>query len=553
MLLQTLHTSMITPPKVHSHSPPFLLIFILSTFLITLCFFVSERKVASYLSAIGQRFLSLYRSFGTYIAFVTILITVYMTPPNYVSFGYLFLLLFWITGRQLVEKTRKRLWFPLKAYSIVMFILIYILSIFPSFEGWISTKVDLYKYLGYNSEAAVFENVSEALAITIAMQLYSYERRQNRYPNLEDTNRLQFGVIGFIRRLLIWHSQKILFAAMFYAAISPISAFGFLYLLGTVFCSILPKASRIPSKSFLVYTGFLVTSEYLFQLCGEQASMFPGQKHSAFSNFLGLKVYQPGARGLEAGLRAKVLVIAACTLQYNVFHWLEVLPSWLSGVGQWEEPCPLFFSQEDVLPVASIPDEDNVFSSIKKMGLRSINSWPANSQESSGDSGTKSNNRRYMLGYFWGQVNENHKWKKKQVLFLRKERFEMQKTSLKIYLKFWMENMFILFGLEINMIALLLASFALLNAISLLYIASLAACVVLGRQLVQRSWSLFVVLFASVLLLEYFAIWKTERPLSEFGESDNTLHCHDCWRTSEFHFSYCRRCWLGTVLSSSSF
>ncbi|CAH1447448.1 unnamed protein product [Lactuca virosa] len=507
-----------------------------------------ERKVASYLSAIGQRFLSLYRSFGTYIAFVTILITVYMTPPNYVSFGYLFLLLFWITGRQLVEKTRKRLWFPLKAYSIVMFILIYILSIFPSFEGWISTKVDLYKYLGYNSEAAVFENVSEALAITIAMQLYSYERRQNRYPNLEDTNRLQFGVIGFIRRLLIWHSQKILFAAMFYAAISPISAFGFLYLLGTVFCSILPKASRIPSKSFLVYTGFLVTSEYLFQLCGEQASMFPGQKHSAFSNFLGLKVYQPGARGLEAGLRAKVLVIAACTLQYNVFHWLEVLPSWLSGVGQWEEPCPLFFSQEDVLPVASIPDEDNVFSSIKKMGLRSINSWPANNQESSGDSGTKNNNRRYMLGYFWGQVNENHKWKKKQVLFLRKERFEMQKTSLKIYLKFWMENMFILFGLEINMIALLLASFALLNAISLLYIASLAACVVLGRQLVQRSWSLFVVLFASVLLLEYFAIWKTERPLSEFGESDNTLHCHDCWRTSEFHFSYCRRCWLGLTV-----
>ncbi|KAI3752438.1 hypothetical protein L2E82_24470 [Cichorium intybus] len=446
-----------------------------------------ERKVASYLSAIGQRFLSLYRSFGTYIAFVTILITVYMTRPNYVSFGYLFLLLFWITGRQLVEKTRKRL---------------------------------------------------------------CYERRQNRYPNLEDTNRLQFGVIGFIRRLLIWHSQKMLFAAMFYAAISPISAFGFLYLLGTVFCSILPKASRVPSKSFLVYTGFLVTSEYLFQLCGEQAEMFPGQKHSAFSNFLGLKVYQPGARGLEAGLRAKVLVIAACTLQYNVFHWLEVLPSWLSGVGQWEEPCPLFFSQEDVLPIASIPNEDdNVFSSVRKMGLRSINSWPNNGDEK--PETAKSTSRRYMLGYFWGQVNENHKWKKKQVLFLRKERFEMQKTSLKIYLKFWMENMFILFGLEINMIALLLASFALLNAISLLYIASLAACVVLGRQLVQRSWSLFVVLFASVLLLEYFAIWKTERSLTEFGPGPSktaTLHCHDCWRTSEHHFNYCRRCWLGLTV-----
>lgn len=350
--------------------------------------FVTERKVASYLSAIGQKFLSLYRSFGTYIAFITILVTIYMSRPNYVSFGYLFLLLFWITGRQLIEKSSKRLWFPLKTYSITMFILIYMLCIFRTFEEWISTKVDIHTYLGYNPESTVFENVSESLAITVAMQLYSYERRQNRFPNLEDTNRLQFGVIGFIRRLLIWHSQKILFFAMFYASISPISFFGLLYLLGTVFCSILPKASRFPSKSFLTYTGFVATSEYLFQLCGRQFEMFPGQKHSSWSNFLGLKVYEYGAWGLEAGLRAKVLVIAACTLQYNVFHWLEKMPSWLSGVGQWEEPCALFFSQEDVLPVVT-SNEDNISSPAKKFRLKSSSSWPANNQELEGQRGMK--------------------------------------------------------------------------------------------------------------------------------------------------------------------
>lgn len=264
------------------------------------------------------------------------------------------------------------------------------LSIFPSFEEWVSTKVDLYTYLGYNSEVSVFQNVAESLAITIAMQLYSYERRQNRYPNLEDTNRLQFGVIGFIRRLLIWHSQKILFFSMFYASISPISLSGLVYLLGTVFCSILPKASRIPSKSFLVYTGFLATTEYLFQLCGEQFEMFPGQKHFYLSNFLGFKVYQSGAWGLEAGLRAKVLVISACTLQYNVFHWLEMMPSWLSGVGQWEEPCPLFFSQEDVLPISITPNGDNISSPFTKFGLKSSNSWPENNQELEGQPGMRS-------------------------------------------------------------------------------------------------------------------------------------------------------------------
>ncbi|KAJ9547657.1 hypothetical protein OSB04_020200 [Centaurea solstitialis] len=504
-----------------------------------------ERKVASYLHKIGQKFLSLYRSLGTYIAFVTILVTVYMARPNFVSFGFIFLLLFWITGRQLVEKTKRRLWFPLKLYSISMFVLVYSLSIFPTFETWVSTKFDLYANLGYNPESSLLENVSESLAITIVMQLYSYERRQSRYRTLEDPNRLQFGIIGFVRRLLIWHSQKILFAAMFYAAISPISAFGFLYLLGIVCCSILPKPSRVPSKTFLVYTGFLVTIEYLFQMLGKYVEMFPGQKLHGLSVFLGLKVYGPGFWGVEAGLRGKVMVVAACTLQYNVFYWLEMMPSWLSGVGQWEEPCPLFFSEDDVLPVVDGRDRETVPGN----GMRSSKSWP-----SIGDAGSKtgvleSGNRSFLFGFFSGSGNEGNKWNKKRVLDLRKERFEMQKTSLKVYLKFWMENMFILFGLEITMIALLLASFALLNAISILYIASLAACVLLSRQLIRKGWPVFVFVFAAILVVEYFAIWRNKIFSSEQPPPlETSMHCHDCWRRSDEYFSYCRDCWLGLTV-----
>ncbi|XP_076898654.1 piezo-type mechanosensitive ion channel homolog isoform X1 [Bidens hawaiensis] len=505
-----------------------------------------ERKVASYLSAIGQKFLSLYRSFGTYIAFVTILITVYMARPNFVSFGFIFLLLFWITGRQLVQKTKRRLWYPLKLYSIIMLILTYILSIFPAFESWVSTKFDLYTYFGYNPEASLLTNVYESLAIMIVMQLYSYERRQSRYRILEDPNRMQIGFVGFIRRLLIWHSQKILFAAMFYAAISPISAFGFLYLLGIVLCSVLPKASRIPSKTFLVYTGVLVTVEYLFQMLGGFVGLFPGEKYYSLSVFLGLKVYEPGFRGVEAGLRAKVLVIAACTLQYNVFYWLKMMPSWFSGIGQWDEPCPLFFSEEDVLRNV---DNNNAMASSSsgvKTGMRSSSSWPSVDDSGTKTGVTESNSRRYVLGYFLGSVNESHKWNKKRVLELKKERFRMQITSLKVYLKFWMENMFILFGLEITMIALLLTSFALLNAISILYIASLVACVLLGRQFIRKAWPLFVFLFAAVLVLEYFAIWRN--PIPSETEPVTTIRCHDCWRSSDQYFSYCCDCWLGLTV-----
>ncbi|XP_057780295.1 piezo-type mechanosensitive ion channel homolog isoform X2 [Salvia miltiorrhiza] len=517
-----------------------------------------ERRVALYLSAIGEKFLSIYRSFGTYIAFLTILFAVYLVRPNYISFGYIFLLLIWIIGRQLVERTKQRLWFPLKAYAIVVFIFIYVLSIFPTFETWMSKKVNLYVCFGYNTEASLLENLWESLAIVIVMQLYSYERRQSKHMNLEDADPLQFGILGFIKRFLIWHSQKILFVALFYASLSPISAFGFLYILGLILSSTLPKASRIPSKSFLIYTGFLVSTEYLFQMWGKLAQMFPGQKHNNLSIFLGLQVYTPSFEGLEAGLRPKVLVIAACILQYNVFHWLERMSSSLPNAGRSEEPCPLFVSEEDVSSAVLTPSEDNETSSESgdpsRRRIRS-NSWSSfqhvndqPSQDLSRGFHENGSNRKFSFGYIWGSIKDSHKWNKKRVVTLRQERFEMQKTMLKVYLKFWIENMFNLFGLEINMLALLLASFALLNAMSMFYIASLATCVLLARPIIHKLWPIFVILFAIILLAEYFAMWSTVMPFSQHVQTPTDARCHGCWKDSSIYFQYCEMCWLGIIV-----
>ena len=492
---------------------------------------------------------------------MTILLTVYLVRPNHISLGYILFLLVWIIGRQLVERTKRRLWFPLKAYSIMVFVFLYSLSSFSSFEMWLSSLIDLYFYLGYNSEASSLENVWESLAALIVMQLYSYERRQSRNNRSDDSDPVECGVLGFLKRFLIWHSQKILFIALFYASLSPISAFGFLYLIGLVICSTLPKDSRVPSKSFLVYTGFLVTAEYLFQMWGEQAGMFPGQKHSDLSLILGFSVFKPGFWGLESGLRGKVLVIAACTLQYNVFRWLEKMPSTIVNKGKWEEPCPLFVSEEDDSVDVSISNEDTKplsdsgALSVKREGVTS-NSWPFLNSGLPQASNTVSSKARvfeggstnkYSFGYIWGSTKESHKWNKKRILALRKERFETQKTLLKIYLKFWMENLFTLFGLEINMIALLLASFVLLNAISMLYIALLAACVLLSRRIIRKLWPILIFLFASILILEYFAIWKSIWSLNQHIPSDTNIQCHDCWRSSTLYFQYCKNCWLGII------
>ncbi|KAL8092740.1 hypothetical protein AgCh_034845 [Apium graveolens] len=520
----------------------------------------NEREIASYLSAISQKILTIYRSFGTYIALMTILVAVYLVNPNYTSFGYLFLLLVWITGRQLVEKTKRRLWFPLKVYSILVFVFIYTLSIFPSVEEWLSSKLDLYSIFGYSPQAPLLQNLWESLAIMIVMQLYSYERRQSKFLVTENQTHVQFGALGFIRRLLIWHSQKLLLAALFYASLSPISAWGFLYLIGLVLCSNLPKASRIPSKLFLVYTGILVTAEYLFQMWGKHAEMFPSQKHYWLSLILGIQAYRPGFWGLEAGLRGKILVIAACTLQYNVFHWLEQIPSSLLDDNTWEEPCPLFVSTEDVLPVVSSSDGDHdptlSLSHEKRRGWTS-SSWPSlhtDLNQSSHDvsyseSGSASNrSAKYTFGYIWGSIKEGHNWNKKRILDLRKERFDIQKTTLKTYLMFWMENMFNLFGLEINMITLLLASFLLLNAVSILYVACLSACVLIGRRVIRKLWPIIVFLFASILVLEYFAIWNHLMSLNPQGPGGTDSHCHDCSRISNTYFHYCTKCWLGLIV-----
>ncbi|KAI9080274.1 hypothetical protein K1719_037668 [Acacia pycnantha] len=210
--------------------------------------------------------------------------------------------------------------------------------------------------------------------------------------------------------------------------------------------------------------------------------MFPGQKHYDISLFLGFHVFQQGFWGLESGLRGKVLIFS-------------------SG-----------------------------FSKIADAA-------------SSKPGGSDNISRKYSFGFIWGSTKESHKWNKR-IVALRKERFETQKSLLKIYLKFWMENMVNLFGLEINMIALLLASFALLNAISILYIALLAACVLLSRQIIRKVWPIFIFLFASILILEYFVIWMDE--LNSHVPSE--IHCHDCWRSSTKYFHYCKRCWLGLIV-----
>ncbi|CAI9102322.1 OLC1v1000569C1 [Oldenlandia corymbosa var. corymbosa] len=507
---------------------------------------VHERRTALYLSAMGQKFLYAYRACGTYIVCLTVLLTVYLVRPNYTSFGYLFFLLLWMSARQLMEKTRKHFWFPLKVYAIAVFILIYVLNVFVSFKRWLSSLIDLQLVFGYSVDASMLENIWESLAVLIVVVLYSYERRQSKYLQSVAGESPEYISFSFIKRLLIWHCEKILSLSVLYASMSPISASGFVYLLGLVLCSTFPKSSRIPSKCFMCYSGFLLMINYLFQMFGEKAKMLPGQTYSNLPILLGLRLFKPGFSGLESGLRAKVLVIVACVLQYNVFFWLENMPREKGHGGKWEEPCGLFNLMDDTSRTSIYAKESEPTAEtsplFRKKNASMNSSWPSFDVSTEVLEDKKNRYSRHI----WG--SSSFKWNRKWLLLWRKERLDMQIATLKIYMKVWIENAFNLFGLEINMIALLLASFATLNSISLLYVTALAVCILVPRQNLQRFWPLFVLAFASVLILEYWMIWMSivdannQFPISQYGR------CHDCWRNSSVFVDFCRKCWLGIVV-----
>jgi hypothetical protein len=54
--------------------------------------------------------------------------------------------------------------------------------------------------------------------------------------------------------------------------------------------------------------------------------------------------------------------------------------------------------------------------------------------------------------------------------------------------------------------------------------------------------------FASILILEYFVIWKSMVPSNQHIPSETDVHCHDCWESSALYFQYCKNCWIGITL-----
>ncbi|CAM6103082.1 unnamed protein product [Calypogeia fissa] len=561
--------------------------------------------VTKNLAAIAEIIRSTYRSFGTYIAYGTVLIVIYFVEPNYISLGYLCLLLVWVIGRQILGHTEAPLWYPMMVFAGVVFVFRYALTAIPALQDFTSDWFSLHKDFGFNKDASLLGHLWDSLAILCAMQLYRFERSQVAVlveggDQINDSMSSGRGVLGFLRRFIILHCGKVLTLAVFFSCITPVSATGFLYLVMLIVTCNMSKSSRLPAQLFAVYTGLLAVTEYLFQMWGDEAEMFPGQAHGEFALWIGFHVYGEGFKGTEFGLRTKVLVLVACILQYTSFRWLDQLPSSLRAHGQFEEPCPLFLPyryRNNISHHPSVGSEsgsektrDRVVQVGLKIGASDVQNGgqtgilhresskvsedtakgktprkltyvlpdaPSSSPKtpirdgpgSSSSRDTEEFPSKSKLGSPWGSAKESRRWTKRAVLLVKQERYEAQCRTLSIYVKHKVENFFQLYGLEVCMLSLLMASFALLNVISLLYVFVLGICILLKRPALRIIWPFLVISFALVLVVEYAVLGK--KPPSwivppSLHESD--IRCTNCLYSPNGQSAYCWKCWLGLAV-----
>lgn len=538
----------------------------------------SAHWITRFLATTAEKVRHTYHMFSTYIAYGTVLLVVYSVDQNYVAFGYLCLLLFWIAGRQVVGRTEKRLWFPLLMYSAAVFVVRYTLSAFPILHHYVDVRVSLRLYLGFDPAASLFQHLWDPLVILIVMEIFSFERSQKFFAP-EDAEEGAYevdsnlGLVAFVKRLLILHTGKLLSVAVFYAALTPVSALGFLYLVMLVVTCNMSKTSSLPGRTYVLYTSFIIIVEYLYQMWGQDAEMFPDQAHGEFTYWLGLRVFETGFWGLELGLRSRVIVLMMCILKCTTLGWHELLPASLRVDEHYGEPCLLF-----------LPQGRRVGSSVRHSGLtepllektqkrvtasekqsvvsgQSFHSTSTSESDSSSssvvrpklsvpiNSGTESGGRPNLESP-WGSLSENRKWTRRGMLLLRQERYEAQLRTLGIIFKHRIEHFCQLYGLELSMLALLLSSFALLNVFSLFYIFILALCILLPRRTLKILWPFFVVLFACVMVTEYAVLGGSPPPwrVSSLHAPEPHLQCVQCWSSYTSHNFFCWQCWLGLTI-----
>ncbi|CAI5508610.1 unnamed protein product [Closterium sp. Naga37s-1] len=345
-----------------------------------------------------------------------------------------------------------------------------------------------------------------------------------------------FGWVSFFKRLLILHCPTALPCAAFFAALYPVSAIGFGFLLLAVLGCVRLRAVRgtAPRWMFL-YGGAALVVEFGFQVVVAQWGLAAWvDQHSAILQWLGLVLYEDtaistvaGGRmwALTSGCTAKSVLLAACLLHHASCHWLAELPPELRADLKGEL-CMLFVPAEAVAAArhaASVHAEEMTFRS-QEHCLAAL--YPSVYQNPSHAIPFPSHSLQVVVLYLLvaSFAVKNIVSLLCTPLFIKTPPTPSRGGALPAgrLASCAVKNIVLLLFVfllnerpsyaipppspQVVVLFLLVASFAVKNIVSLLYTSIVGLCIALPPRLVRLLWPLLTVTFAAITLWQYYML-----------------------------------------------
>ncbi|KAK9824077.1 hypothetical protein WJX72_007565 [[Myrmecia] bisecta] len=353
---------------------------------------------------------------------------------------------------------------------------------------------------------------------------------------------------AFLKRFLIRHADKILVFVVFGAAMQRPGALGWILVAGlAVLAPVLggPTSSEafrnrtvlaaLASADLLAATWMI--AQYAFQVGWLRD--FLGGPDSWLVQLLiwvGLRPIGRDALNLEATLRTKCLLLVAVTLKRRTQRWLEKLPREVKEAAPLGAPCVLFWPP----PWCGIPDDGQgggwwerlkqtvvmqalIFAAkdIQRRVHRTIRTvlraldWPVTEPERQPTA---------------GRGAQAHGKQAAGAAVAAEKTWLLTLVLMKEGLKGWLEVVWADWGLEVNMLALLIAAFTAVNALSLTHIAIVAVGMAAKPPQQSTAWRVVVLPMLALQLIQQYSFKISLPPLPSIQDGPGpAAHLAGAW------------------------
>jgi piezo-type mechanosensitive ion channel component 1/2 len=334
----------------------------------------------------------------------------------------------------------------------------------------------------------------------------------------EETERLrlreQYTLVGFLKRFTILNSGKAVALLGFAAAMQAHGGIGLVLVLGL---ALIPPFLRplqphpggrrqlmdLALDGAKILTLLWLLAQYTVEVAGVREAILSDPGKVDLVRWMGLSVLEePDAASLERVLRLKWILLLVVFLRRHSELWQGEMPLGVRAAARNGAACPMFWPPSMGTPV---PEEEELASPRPGAGLApSLQSALAELVAR-----ITLGLRQLLVAVDWQPAEELAQQQGgTAVAPSRSGSFGPRRLSRLVVARFvaqdWLERSWDDLGLDLSLFALLIAAFLSANALSLVHVALIGTCMVLGRRKRRAVWRAAVVPWlAFALSLEY--------------------------------------------------